>query len=310
MFRFTQATLTLILSSSLFLQGCSGGGSDSGGGSEAVTYNGNTAAAIISPENAEEIGIATTEGGTQAISEDAANESNPFALAFVSSGPSSDDINSTIAQIINSVHAQTNNLAIAVTVGAADFSADPYYCGGSITVPDNINATSGKLTFNNFCYDFLGPITMNGSIKFTKTATLLSISYTNFRVTFEGESFTINSSASCNLDTLGFVTTCSISSSYTGSDGLVYRIDNFSVNGDPTFGFDIDATFYHPTHGSVTVTTTSSIMLECTGTQPSSGSISYTGAGGTSGSVAFDSCTNYTYCYDLGGGPVCNTGTW
>jgi hypothetical protein len=294
--KYTQTAAALILSTPLLCK-------------KAVTYDGNTSPAAITPSNSETISITATEGATQAVSEHTANESNPFSFGFVSSGLSNEDLNYTVAQIINSVHAQTNNLAVAVTIGASDLAGDPYYCGGTITVPDNANATSGKLTFKNFCYDFLGPITMNGSITFSKTATQLTVNYKNFTASFERESFTINSSVICGLNN-NVVTTCSISSSYVGSDGLTYRIDDFTISGDPTFGFDVSATFYHPTHGSVGIATTSPIMLECTGPQPSSGAIAITGSSGTSASITFDSCTSYTYCYDLGSGPTCNTGTW
>ena len=307
MSQYTQTALALILSTPLLLSGCS---SDSGGSSGNVTYKGNISAAVISAENAEEISVAVTEGTTQAVSEDTANESNPFAFSVTSVSTPGKDINTTIARIINSTRAQTNNLATAATVGAAEFGSDPYYCGGSVIIPDNFETSSGKITFKNFCYDFLGQMTMNGSIKFSQTASALTISYTNFTVSFEGEAYTINSSINCGLDGSGFITTCTISSSFKGTDGLTYRIDNFTVSGDPTFGFNVDATFYHPTHGSVTVTTTSPILLNCTGPQPSSGSISYTGSGGTSGSITFDSCTAYTYCYDTGVIADCSTGMW
>lgn len=306
MFRYTQTALAALLATPIFLTGCS---SDDGGGG-ATTYSGSTSAATISADNAEAVGVAATEATTQAISEDTANESNPFAFAVASSNQAGDNINSTVSQIIRSMQSQSGNLVSGVTVGAADFAGDPYYCGGSVTVPDDFNATSGSMTFSNFCYDFLGPITMNGVITFSETATTLTITYTNFTATFEGESYTINSSVTCSLDANGFVTSCSISSTYTGSDGLIYRVDDFTVSGSPTSGFDVDATFYHPTYGSVTINTTVPVMFECTGPQPSAGSITYTGSGGTSGSITFDSCSSYTYCFDLGSGPTCATGTW
>ncbi|MCW8924190.1 MAG: hypothetical protein OQK69_11260 [Gammaproteobacteria bacterium] len=306
MFKYSPIISALIISTPLFLSGCS----SDGGGSSSLNYTGSTTAAVIDADNAETISTTATEAATQAISESIADESNPFPLAVDSSNLPSNEINTTVAAIINKLQNQPGNLVTAVTVGADYFTQDPYYCGGSITVPDNENATSGKITFNNFCYSIDGPVTLNGSITFSSTATTLTITYKNFTATFEGESFTINTSMSCNLDAYGYITTCTISSLYKGTDGLTYRIDDFSVTGDPTFGFDVDATFYNPTYGSVVITTTSPIMLECTGTQPSSGAISFAGSGGTSGSISFDSCTSYTYCYDLGSGPTCNSGTW
>lgn len=307
MFRYTQMTLALILSTPLFLSGCGGSG---GGSASGLNYDGNTAAAVISADNAEKMGTTTTEAATQAISEYTASESSPFALAVSSSSLPSDDINTTVSKIIRNLQNQTSNLVTAITLGAADFSGDPYYCGGSITVPDNFDGTSGTISFSNFCYDIDSPMTMNGTITFSETATELTITFKNFNVTFEGESYTINSSMSCSLDEFGLPITCTTSSVYEGTDGLTYRIDDFVVVGNPTSGFYVDATFYHPTYGSVTVATTSPIMLECTGPQPSSGAISFTGDAGTSGSISFDSCTSYTYCFDLGSGPSCNSGTW
>lgn len=287
--------------------GGSGGGSAGGGG---LSYDGNTAAAVITTDNAEEMSKTTTEAATQAISEVTANESNPFALAVNTTNLPSDEINTTVAKIISNLQSQTDNLVTAVTLGATDFADLPGYCGGSITVPDNANATSGNMTFNNFCININSPITMNGTISFSVTTTLMSVTYKNFSVIFDGETYTINSSMSCTLDESGFPITCTISSVYIGADGLTYGIEDFSVTGDPISGFNVDATFYHSTHGSVTIATTSPIKLECTGPQPSAGAIDFTGSGGTSGSISFDNCTNYTYCFDLGSGPTCNLGTW
>lgn len=309
MYKNTRAALALIFSSSLIMSGCSSDNNDEA--AKVVTYTGNTSAAVIDAGNAEEISVAATEGTTQAISEFEASDKNPYSPRPVSSGLSRDDLNTTISQIISSVRTRSNNLVVAVTLGPNELAGDPNYCGGSLTAPDDVNATSGVIVFSDFCYDIFGPTIMNGAITFSSTATTLSISYTNFSVSFDSESFTINSSVLCNLDINGDpVLPCSISSNYVGSTGLTYRIDDFTVSGDLTFGFDVDVTFYHPTHGSVDITTTSSILFECTGPQPSSGAIDHTGAGGTSGSITFDSCTDYTYCYDLGGGPTCNTGTW
>lgn len=306
MIRYTQTILALILSAPLFLSGCGGGGGNGGG----LSYTGNTSVAAISADNIQKIAKTATEGATQSISEYTASESNPFSLAIISSNFPSNEINTTVSQIIKKVQDQGSNLVTAITIDASDFVGDPYYCGGSMTLPDNPSATSGSMTFNNFCYDFVGQMTMNGSITFSETATTLSVSYVNFTVTFEGQSFTINSSMSCTLDEFGWPITCTISSYFTGSDGSVYRIDNFSVYGDSISGFDVDATVFDPTYGSVTITTTSPILFGCSGPQPSSGAISFAGSGGTSGSIIFDSCTSYTYTYDLGAGPVSNTGTW
>lgn len=303
MIRYTQTILALILATPLFLSGCGGGGNNGGGG---LSYTGNTTETTISAVNIQRVAKTVTEGATQSINEFTANESNPFALAVVSSSLPSNEINTTVSQIIRKVQDQANNLVTAITIGASEFTGDPAYCGGSITVPDNFNGTSGSMSFNNFCYNVVGEMTMNGSINFSQTATSLSISYVNFTVTFEGQSFTINSSISCALDGSG----CTISSNFTGSDGNVYRIDNFSVVGDSTSGFNVDATVFDPTYGSVTITTTSPILFGCSGPQPSSGAISFTGTAGTSGSIIFESCTSYTYTYDLGVGPVSNQGTW
>ena len=311
----------LVLVIAIGLTACSSGGDDGGGAPPVPNYNGASAPAAIDADNAEDIGTTATEASSEAINSDSAGGANPFFPGGVSiSNASSADINRTVAEIAKQLadNATMESKPLAATFSYTELG-DPNFCGGSFSVPDSVvNSqtvpTSFTITFNNICYDApndgLSQMIMNGQIQYSETSNGITIRYINFTVTMDGRTETLNFTMTCDFSS---VNGCSYVSDYVGSDGKTYRMENFSVTGSDSTGYNVSATFYHPDYGSVDITTTTPILFNCApNPQPGSGSLTFMGANGTSGSITFDSCTSYTYCYDDGvvASAVCNTGMW
>lgn len=305
-------TLYLFLGSALILTGCGGGG---GGGSTAPAYTGVTTPAAIDTNNAETIGVTATESLTQAVSTGEGNDSNPFAVSISSTSGNLSQFITDIAEKVAS--ATTPNLPAGVTLTSDELnsqSGQTLFCGGSVSIPDNFGnggTQNGTMTFNSLCFNdgSTGNVVISGSVTFTQTSTSITISYVNFTVTFNGQTETVNATITCDTS----FASCSFSSDYVGSDGTTYRVDNFTVSGTPAAGYQIEGTFYHPTHGKVTFTTAPTVVtFGCTNGNPDSGTVTLTSDDGSSMTVTFRAdCTGYDGTWDDGaGGTGMFSGNW
>lgn len=286
--------LIFTLFSALTLSACGG----SSGGSTASTgpsYTGIIApVAIDSTVTAETVGTKTAEAASEAIIQNATNESNPFAVSI---STQDSGINQILVNIAHSIPASTANLPIAAqTLQYTDLGPD--FCGGSVTIDDSFLSSldsgllNGSMTLSNLCYTdlTLGNITLNGTIRFSETASNLTIQYLNFSINDGSSTQTINMTLSCDLD----VFDCALSSDYKGSDGKVYRLADMSISGAGTGPYYFSATFYHPDFGSVDITTLDPVYFQCSNGHPSSGTLQYTGSNGSIGTITFTDCDNYT----------------
>lgn len=281
------------LAVSAILTGCGGGG---GSGVTGPTYTGVTTPAAITSSNAETLSTKSVNATQEAIVQNAANDANPFAISITQVD---DRIHQRITEISRMIASSTTssfNLPLAATVSYLDLNFEIGYdlfCGGYVSGPNDFGSSgflNGTLTFNNLCINdsYFGSITMNGSIIFRETATTFSMQYVNVTISYAGESITVNMTFSCG--TSG----CSISTDFVGTDGSIYRIADLDIWGFGTGPFDIDATFYHPDHGSVIISGTG-IEYNCINSSyPSTGSITITGAGGSYATISFDSCIGYS----------------
>ena len=95
-------------------------------------------------------------------------------------------------------------------------------------------------------------------------------------------------------------TTCTIVSDYVGGDGGIYRVADFSFAGDASTGFSGSATFYHPAHGSVSITASNVTYGSC-GSFPDGGTITANGLTGTA-QIIFNGDCSYAITYDDGTG--------
>ena len=298
------------LGTALILTGCGGGG---GGSSTPAlpTYSGSTSPAAIDSSNADAIGTTTTEASIQLISGQNAQDANPFGISITNNTSFfTDTMPDLIKNILDGM--QNGNLPVGITLGSDFLTGMPGYCGGSITVPDNFvpGATtySINMTFNNYCFDDgVQQVFLNGTITNDVTPSTMTSSYINFSVKIGGVTETINMSLSCTgMDT---VPSCTISIIYTGSDGKTYQVANFTVTANAT-DYQIEATFYHPTHGTVTMSSTNLAFVGCTNGMPSSGMISFN-SDSSSGTITFTSCTTYDVTWNDGAVDVgMSRGTW
>ena len=232
--------------------------------------------ATISDTNAQALAIAGTEGVKQAVDSDTVS---PFAK-----------INNT---------STTGDFTVAL---AQQLSADPKLAEQTIDICEfgnvimNINESngSGSIVYNS-CV--IGGSLINGSANFTSSKvgsiTTTTITFVDFTITFNGETETIDMSATCifNSDTASM--SCSYNSTALGIDGRTYSVSNVTVTGDNLSGYSVSATISDPDHGNITISTGSPITLNCSNGQPDSGSIIITD-GSNSMTVTFNSCSSYT----------------
>ena len=287
----SRISITSILAAALATTGC-GGSSDSASTSTNV-YSGLTTPAAIDAGNVDTLGHSSTEGTVEAI-----NVNNvPFAVSINASDYSelSQHVENIARGLANSSTAP--DLPVSIVLTAADLNAmlgTTQFCGGSVTAPDTFGqggSISGTLTFNAVCVDDgVTVLTMNGPVTITETVNTITMQFSNFTVSSGGNSETINATLSCDAS----MTSCSLASDFAGMDGTVYRISDISVTGDSVNGHHVNMSFYHPTFGQVSVTTTSAITIGGCGVYPDGGGISVFGTGGSYFNMDFNPDCTYT----------------
>ena len=289
----SRLSITSILLATLALFGCSDGGDS---GVAAPLYSGSSTPAAITSANAEAMGRGATEGVNEAVNMTAAGEGIPFAVDISSS-------NDALAQKVRDIALQvldssiSLNLPVAAVLTADDLNAGSsgaYFCGGSVTVPDNIDqsgALNFSMTFNSLCFDDgITSLIMSGTMIFAETPSMISITFTNFSVNIDGMQESFSGVFSCDTT----LSNCTISTDFVAADGSVYRITDVVIV-DTFPGHDVSATFYHHDLGRVTITTDIAITYGggC-GIFPNGGMITITGAGGSWMSVTFNSDCTFT----------------
>jgi len=283
--------------SALVISAC--GGSDSSSSAPAeLQYSGLTSAATISSSNAEELSTKAAEASEEAAAQDAANDSNPFAISISKPDSNVDQLVINIARQIDSQLQAYEQLSTGITVSASTLGSS--FCGGSVSVPDswqNSSALNGTITLNNLCVDdpYLGTVTINGSVTFTETSTQITMSYNNFSINNGSTTQTINMTITCDSSLI----TCTITSNYMGADGKTYRVADLAITGSNTGPYTISATFYHPDYGYTSLSG-SGIYLNCSDNSPSAGTITISGANSSSASITFAGCNSYSGSWDDG----------
>ncbi|NRB37414.1 MAG: hypothetical protein HRU20_02970 [Pseudomonadales bacterium] len=243
----------------LALVGCGSNSDDSGS-------NINTDAAQITSETSQDLAIAATHANSQAIS----SEGLPQQRSKTSSS-------SSIVE---------NSTRLLVT---SRESIDGICDTGSVDV--NIDESgNGSFTYNNCS---ISSITMNGVVNITTAneGDEFTAEYSNFTVTSGGETHSFdNFTFSCTgLTTDSF--TCTSSTGFT-ADGVTYRLEEFTVNGD-----NVSGTIYHEEHGYV-MFSASNMSYGCDNGRPQTGTIEISGSEGSSASVIYNDCSSYTVVFD------------
>ena len=286
-----------ILFSSLALSGCGGGGSDSAANaSGSVSYAGLSSPSAVNASNAEPL---TTAGGESVQHGADSSSSRVFGVQISASSIDLEVLSAKLASAMASTGSPDMPVAYAISGS----------CGGSVNIPDDqvnaYSATSGPVTFSmnfiNYCDGSVGTeFLMNGQVSFSyvdiaNPAAGFTIDYDGFTINDGTGPITINMTVDCS-DT----TTCTIVSDYVGGDGGIYRVADFSFAGDASTGFSGSATFYHPAHGSVSITASNVTYGSC-GSFPDGGTITANGLTGTA-QIVFNGDCSYAITYNDGAG--------
>ncbi len=269
-FPFSSALLLV----AFFITGCSSGGG--GAAAPVISYTGSTTPAAIDADNAETIGKASGE----AIQ--IANSSTGLPVGITID----DGIVADLTEINKIIISHIDVLTLPVGV---DISADLCSTGtASVTEPGNVQSGPVDITatFSN-CALLYSDITISGTYRMHYDDVInpadFSITYTNFKVTDANGTTTINMSMVCTSGSA-----CVFNSDYVSADGATHRVSNFSFYGSASTGFNGNATFYHGTFGSVSITATNITYGSC-GTYPDGGDISFISSNGSSGTIIFAS---------------------
>lgn len=310
----SRITVSALFFASLFMLGCSsGGGGDAG--AAAPLYSGATTPAAITQGNADEITQKSAEGVNEAVSLTSAGAAIPFFPVGVQTVSGADVMAQKVGEVVFSVLEGSTplNLPAAAVLTADDLNggASGFFCGGSVSVPDNIdpNATTQDFTmsFNQLCFDDgVTVLTMSGSLRFQANETSFTISFSNFSVTIDGTKESFSGVFSCDAA----LANCTIATDYAGSDGNIYRLANVDISGDATLGYTVGATFYHHELGQVTIATTTPVTYGGCGIYPSGGAITISSSDGSSVTVTFSGCSYSITGADANTGSISINGSW
>jgi hypothetical protein len=299
---------TLILFSSMALFGCGGSGDS---GTSIPVYSGSISPAAMTASNAEHMGRGATEGVNESVNLMSVGDGIPFAVDISSS-------NTALAQKVKDIAIKvldgtnTPNLPAGLVITADELNAETgtnEFCGGSATVPDNIDPNSSlnfTMTFNSLCFDDgITVLVMSGTLTFAETATEFSITFANFSVNIDGTQESFSGTFTCDTSL------CTISTDFAGSDGNIYKISNVDISGDAVNGYYISADFYHYALGVVSISTTIGITYGNCGIYPDGGVITLISTGGSYMSVTYNlNCTFTVEGFDGSGAFGPDTLTW
>ncbi len=281
-----------LIVSSLALISCSSGGGSSDD-DEGISYSGNTSQATIDNTNAQRLGITSTDGGGMAVN----SENAPISFRSATNHASVEDLS---AKILQSMSATANRTANQTQ----DISATMCDQGGSASVTSSNSGNSATIRFEE-CRTLidLDVFTINGRAVLTVNPNdnSFSIDYQNFTMSVAGESFTFDGTIAC--DSLG--DNCTVSLDFVGLDDRVYRLQNVTITSTGPDSFSISARVYDPDHGYVTISGNVTYG-SCDYAVPSSGSINFTGASGTYGSITFNDCDSFTVSENGNAEPAIN----
>ncbi len=263
---YKKITIPAILLASFLVVSCGGGGGSNAG----ITFNGNTSQAAVTTENADELSVAATGGAAQSITSDTAGS----ALKPEKRSQILLDLSSRLSSVFSGANRTANEpIPDICSTGTADATG---------------NESRITVVFTNCVDPYSGAIMDGTAVMQFNSDDSFSITYSNFNVEYMGESHTMNMTVAC--DSIG---NCTISSDYHGPDGRTYRVEGVTVLSRGGNRFSVSATVYDPDYGYITIDADVTYG-SCTGGVPISGSIAFTGSGGSSGTVTFNDCDSFT----------------
>lgn len=257
-----------------FLSACGGGSSSNSGPSIAT----------VTSSNVQDLAIASTNAANQSKT---ANTLNIFGKT-----------GGTDTQIMVS-----EMIAKGVTQ-MQQAPTDIGMCSSGTGIMDTNGGTTATITFTNctMINSEPNPVILNGTAYFSSSSNgdSMTLQYVNFTINFDGDVSVIDASISCSGLTTTSVT-CSYNVDFTGANGRHYILGSLSVSGDPFTGMTISATVTDPIHGNINFNTTTPVTFNCASPNehiPNSGTIIFTGANSSTGSVTYNDCASYSVTFN------------
>lgn len=298
-----------VAASSLLLVACGGGGG--GGSSSTVNYTGVTTAAVIADE-ASATNIADSVISTAS--------SDPTAALIVGVEAAGDV---TPVEQLRGIADMAKRLAIAPeetqTLAGASFSGESLpACSGSATASGTYDDYTGDfysmtVTFTNYVMDIWDDGTecstekLNGRMSVTfsyddyQLINGMTITLTDYSVTdlTTGQNYAFNGSMAMTMDNFTYESSFSMTMNFRGTDGVVYRAENYTVQFDSYDNMiSISGRLYDPEYGYVDLSTAPQFGYSgCYYGYPSSGVLRIDGA--NNGYIEIDANTGNCDTYAL-----------
>ncbi len=321
--RMVSQFILVITCTMLIGYGC-GGGDDSSG----VSYTGATSPATIdNGETAKTLAKESFDGGDTGGSLNLASSVQSGA-GGAAKGQQLQRASKVIADAVRQVTIQEDSSVIVGNVITTNTESIPGSCGGSATFTASGNANntiSGSMSFNAYCE---GDTEINGTVSFslqydplTEEATSLTLSFSAVTSTSSTESITLSGTMAIDISSTTNSVSMSMSMLIQDGTGKVYQVQGYTLamtEGISDTSLTVSGTFFHPDHGSVTVSTEQEFVVNNTDDYPSSGILLVTGDTGIAGGatkarlVTVDSTSYYveadtngdgTYDYNSGNLP-------
>lgn len=310
MFGNHSAKLTKVLMSTICaaaIVGCSSGGGSGGGdsGTDRTTTVG--AESTLNQENLHQVSQSALQAADTAVAIDVgvATTTDVFGTGgqFSSSNIGNASEIYDTQTMMRSVAATTRDAEFLTSI-PADFLS--LLCtSGSISPLATTDQNTLGLSFSDCMIE---AATLDGEVYVSvfDDGDSLSITYNDFTVVSLDRSYDLGSmSLTCSGITSGDFGCDANIVEMLGLDGHDYLLSDISLLGDALSGYDIEALLDDPVHGTFTVTT-EDLTFNCDDGHPDSGSLTVNAEDGSSASISFPSCTEYTVCFE----GMCETQTW
>ncbi|MBN2298816.1 MAG: hypothetical protein JXM72_09485 [Deltaproteobacteria bacterium] len=158
-------------------------------------------------------------------------------------------------------------------------------CSGNLSIDDETGDVSGKLRYNDYCDMEIisdGRISIQGNINLTSVN--LDMVFTNFSVSYEGNSQTMSGTVSMESSTGSSYMTMNVCVRDDSSGRTCWMSDYvmYVIEYDTYDEISVSGRFYDPDYGYATLSTPESFIVYHEENYPSQGILVATGAGGSS----------------------------
>lgn len=284
--------LALFCGIPLALSACGGGGSSTGS-----SYSGATTQATVTTTNAQALSVDAYNGGQVGAAMTAVGATTGQAGGEAAVAPRLVALGGTIEETVQRILAGEGS-GTQTAAGVSVTVSVPGLYGGSLTYSISYNALSGdfsgSMTFSDFRESPNGP-SLSGGVTFSGVYsggqfTTFTISMSAVTVTEGATSYTaggsIAMSHSGNTDTVTMSVV--LKNNATGQSFWVKDyVYTSTTSGTGQVSVTLTGTYYDPVHGYVTISTLVPLTAGTLGGEPTSGQLSFAGAGGSSARLTF-----------------------